>query len=380
MLTADGRFLMQKTGRTKHLTATTIAGKTDRDKKETWVDVLTTMLDKANEQLDIAAKMSDGAEKYKKSYEIVKNINRLISQSNGITDAMDMNEDFVRRIKDELMHLNEVSEEATELRHEVYVGGMPYIKKYWDRDFVQKVAGGSVKVLDFLSNGFSILEIGVDVVNTCQSLSKVEANKAVFAENMQVIEWLGMITTDKNIKAATDDVMELLAENCTKVYAEAIAYDIGEVVLSAGIDLLAKKFVYVRIVLVIRDGLNILLGTKEDLEQMYQILCYSDMCDIYSLIVPMQADVSVNGGYYYCKAHQEHLFKKYLTNLAQLRILGEKECFAYLKGDGWLTEKLDDFLGTEDIERPISLRINMVRNNAKMLNLHLSDALKYELQ
>ena len=90
-----------------------------------------------------------------------------------------------------------------------------------------------------------------------------------------------------NFRAATDDVMELLAENCTKVYAEAIAYDIGEVVLSAGIDLLAKKFVYVRIVLVIRDGLNILLGTKEDLEQMYQILCYSDMCDIYSLIVPM---------------------------------------------------------------------------------------------
>ncbi len=29
--TADGRFPMQKTGRTKHLTATTIAGKTDRD-------------------------------------------------------------------------------------------------------------------------------------------------------------------------------------------------------------------------------------------------------------------------------------------------------------------------------------------------------------
>lgn len=123
-----------------------------------------------------------------------------------------------------------------------------------------------------------------------------------------------------------------------------------------------------------------ILGNKEDLEQMYRILCYSDMCNIYSMIVPMQVKVSLNGNYYYCEAHREQLFLKYLTNLAQLRILGEKEYFAYLKGDGWLTKKLDKFFGTDDIERNIGLRINTVKYTAEALELHLSKALKYELQ
>lgn len=77
------------------------------------------------------------------------------------------------------------------------------------------------------------------------------------------------------------------------------------------------------------------------------------MCNIYSMIVPMQTEVSLNGRYYYCEIQREQLFIKYLTNLAQLRILGEKEYYAYLKGDGWLTEKLDEIFGTEDIEKSI---------------------------
>ena len=63
-----------------------------------------------------------------------------------------------------------------------------------------------------------------------------------------------------------------------------------------------------------------------------------------------------------------------------MRLGNTDKCLAYLKGDGWLTEKLEEIFGTEDIEKSIGRRIDMVRKNANVLNLHLSDALKYDLQ
>jgi len=38
-------------------------------------------------------------------------------------------------------------------------------------------------------------------------LSKVEANKEVFGENLEAIEWLGVLTRDENVKAAPMDVV-----------------------------------------------------------------------------------------------------------------------------------------------------------------------------
>ena len=107
-----------------------------QEEKETWVDVLVKMLEKANDELDKAKKVSEATEDYREAYDRVKNINDFISYANGITDAKMMDANFVKKITDELMHLNEVSEDATEFRFDV--DGMPYIKKYWDEDFVKK--------------------------------------------------------------------------------------------------------------------------------------------------------------------------------------------------------------------------------------------------
>jgi len=49
-------------------------------------------------------------------------------------------------------------------------------------------------------------------------------------------------------------------------------------------------------------------------------------------------------------------------------------------GDGLLTKALDKIFGTDDIEKTIGLRINIIRSNAERLNLHLSKALEYELK
>ncbi len=339
-----------------YVTQDVVDGATLQKEKETWVDVLVEALETA-----------------KDSYEVTKNLNQIISYVNGIAKIEEMDEAFLSRITNELIHMNEVSQEATELRFDV--AGLPYIKKYWNKDSVKKIVNGSAKVMDMLSMGFVIAETVDDVSDTVKALSKVEANKEVFGENMEVIEWFGSITWDKNIRAATDDVMELLAENYAKVYATAIVTDLIEGGLNVGINVLASKCAYVAIVVAVRDTMQFLLGTKEDLRQMYRVLCYSDMCNIYSMIVPMQVEESTNGRYYYCREYRVHLFEKYIRNLAQLRILGEKEYCEYLKGDGWLTSKLDSFFGTEGIDTNMTNKIDMVKRNTEILGIQLSKAL-----
>ena len=151
--------------------------------------------------------------------------------------------------------------------------------------------------------------------------------------------------------------------------------------MESGIDFaigkVAGKCGYVAVIVAVRDLMNALLGTKKDLQQMYRILCYSDMCAVYSLVIPMQAEVSADGAFYYCWEHRVNLFIKYATNLAQLRVLGEREYYEYLKGDGWITKK---FEVPEEIKSNIELRINVVRNCAEILKLQLSPVLEYELE
>ncbi len=330
-----------------------------------------------NDELDKAKKVSEATEDYREAYDRVKNINDFISYANGITDAKMMDANFVKKITDELMHLNEVSEDATEFRFDV--DGMPYIKKYWDEDFVKKIVNGSMSVMNVVSLGFTVQSGVEDVRDTVYNLKKVEANKAVFADNMEALEWLGLTTNDKNIRAATDDVMKLLTEDYLEVYADAIIADSLELGGNLLLDGLGK-IGYVAVIVGVRDVMKALFGTEEDLKQMYRVLCYSDMCNVYSMVVPMQAEVSGNGSYYYCREHRVYLFRKYIRHLAQLRILGEKEYYAYLKGEKGLPKLIDSIFGTEDVKNVIEMRINTVRKTVEVLDISLSDSLEYELK
>lgn len=69
-----------------------------------------------------------------------------------------------------------------------------------------------------------------------------------------------------------------------------------------------------------------------------------------------------------------------MANLLQLRVLGEKEHFVYLKGDGIITKSIDAIFGTENAESFIERQINILRKSADVLGIHLSNALIYELQ
>ncbi|MDE6014493.1 MAG: VWA domain-containing protein [Acetatifactor sp.] len=338
---------------------------TDEEKK-LWYDTLVTW--------------SSNANKYGKvPYDTIYNINKLISYVNGATNVSQMEGDFVKRVSSLIVEINKVSEDATELRFDV--AGLPYVKKYFDSDIVKQVVGSSQKTLDKCSNGISFLVYGADVVDTITSLSQIEANKAAFNENVDALEVLSIFGSDRNIRAAANEVMDVLAKEYLQVYASAIGGDIFEAVGDFVLYQVASKVGYVAVVVAVRDVMNLLVGSKADVEQMYRILCYSDMCEAYSKSLFWKIHVTDNQRYYYCY-NQDNVMHitRYLENIAQLRILGEQEYYKYIKNDGLLGFVVNYLSELDKLKEEIEDTISKVKECADFLKLHISSKMQYAVQ
>ncbi len=237
------------------------------EQKKMWYDTLVTFISNANKYVKLP-------------YDSVYNINKLISYVNGVTDTSHLKGDFIKRVSELIVEWNKISEDATELRFDV--AGLTYVKKYYDSEIVKDIVGSSQDLLDKCSNGISLAVYGADVFDTITYLSQIEANKAVFNENIDALEVLSIWGTDRNIRGAANDVMDILAKEYLQVYTSAISADLIESGADFALYKVASKVGYVAVVVAVRDIMNLLVGSKADVEQMYRILCYSDMCESYS--------------------------------------------------------------------------------------------------
>lgn len=138
---------------------------------------------------------------------------------------------------------------------------------------------------------------------------------------------------------------------------------------------------YVAIVVAVRDVMNLIIGSKADVEQMYRILCYSDMCEAYSKSLFWKIHVTDNQRYYYCY-NQDNVIhiKRYMENIAQLRILGEQEYYQYIKGDGLLGFIGNYISGLEKLKKELEDTIMGVKKCVASLQLKISSKIQYAVQ
>lgn len=334
------------------------------NEKELWYDTFITLGEKLNNYGKVP-------------YDTTYNINKMISYVNGVTDVKQLQGDFVDRVSAMIIEYNKVFEDATELRFEV--AELPYVKKYYDGKIVKNVVGSSQELLDKCSNGISFIVYGIDIVDTVKSLAKVEANKDVFNENIDALDNLCIFGTDKNIRAAADEVMDLIAERYLEVYVSAIEDDLWESGVDYGIYSLASKVGYVAVVVAVRDVMSLLLGSKTDVQQLYRILCYSDLCEAYSKLTLSKTNTTSNGRYYSCYKLYVEDVNRYLKNISQIRILGEQEYYAFIKSDGLLGFFEESFSTLDELEKDIEQKTLEIKNCADTLNLQLSTAIKYSV-
>ena len=115
-------------------------------------------------------------------------------------------------------------------------------------------------------------------------------------------------------------------------------------------------------------------GVKEDVKQMYRMLCYSEMSLVYTDL--FYSKISDSNNRYY---NMSEMTDNYLTNIAQLRILGEEEHYDFYKNDGIFSGLVNLFNNSEEVRENTNASIKYIRKQANTLHLTLSNNMKYEV-
>lgn len=226
------------------------------------------------------------------------------------------------------------------------------------------------KGIDKVSKGLSYAAYGLDVADTITKFAKVSANMEAFDQNADILRKMANESTNDHARNAANSVLNSLGGSMGTEILKAVGSDvILDIAANELIGFIAKKNVYVLAFVVIRDGLNLLTGIKTDLQQQYRMDLYSKLSDAIILLVK---GVTYNDGtYVYIYNDDINDFTRLMTNLAQVRILGEKMYCDWQENDGvlgWFTDN-------SDVEALIAEQVKSIKNLAIALNLTLSPSL-----
>lgn len=116
----------------------------------------------------------------------------------------------------------------------------------------------------------------------------------------------------------------------------------------------------------VKDIMGNALGINETLIDEYEMLTYDCMSECAAALV--RAKVIPEGEHYYC---YDMNVQRYMTNLAQLRILGEKKYIEYYTNGigGW-------FVNQNRIINDVNARIARVKNNCMNVDVVLDSSIK----
>lgn len=313
---------------------------------------------------DLLSKLNDVAQDINYVKELIPNIKNLKSVINGYktqteimielrTTYKDVIEQIMIAIPDEgIVVMNTYTfESSTEF----------ILTKY------SKMTPLELSKLDGVGIAFNLLDTGLDIAETITSLSKVNANNSLFEKNIDILEELKTNGDRKAIKNASDDIIRIMCGE----YGDILKKEIGKDVLGGVINIcitIASKNPYVAAVVFIKDSIVSITGVKEDLKQQYEALCLSSFSDGVENLV--YDNSYYEDGYYYATKNSEENLKRYLTNLAQIRICGENKYCEFMANEGWFGSKDNSV-----IESLVEDSINDIKYNVDILNLTLDSSL-----
>lgn len=235
------------------------------------------------------------------------------------------------------------------------------------------------KIKGKISTGLTIVSGVASVADSIHQASLVDKNNAIFAENMDALQWIVDNSTDKwHAKDAAKEVMDLIANKYEEKLAECLE-GVGEVAAKAVIDAVADAFPVTAAIKAVIDGADLLFGISDNVEQTYKMLCYHEMTDAYDGL--LDGEIFRDGGSgYYIVENSYPLYLRYTTNLAQIRVLGEMMFFEHANHEGLTGWVINICSNMDELKNDVGNRIARVYSQAEEADLLLSSSLKDEVK
>lgn len=222
--------------------------------------------------------------------------------------------------------------------------------------------------LNVFSAGLNIANGVLDIADTISSAAMVRANSKIFDRNIDLLLNIRDYGDRECIRTAAGNIASYLGEG----YGDALS----SILKSCGMDTLemtralletfVAKDPYIAALLFLRDVFGGLTGIDETLTDQIEMLVYNGMSDQARKLV--ENNITLEDGSYYTTNDN---MTRYLTNLAQIRILGEeKYAEYYTHGIGtW-------FVDDDQIVANTNYRISRVKRDCLTLGIQLSSNIK----
>lgn len=232
---------------------------------------------------------------------------------------------------------------------------------------ISKLGKNVSKVCDGISYAVSAL----DLIDTIESFSAVSANNMAFEQNLDILQDIIDHSVDEYARSAAQDIKNQLEKDYTEE-VKAVVADVAENAIPLIADKIMMSNPYTAAVVVVRNAIALITGINVDLKQQFQMYSYTELARATSRL--FGNEVNENGYYYEAKTQGtdvDAMLKRYLTHIAQMRILGEKMFCDWQEDDGvigWFTDN-------SDVEEIVDGVINSIIAKANALELNLVPSL-----
>lgn len=230
-------------------------------------------------------------------------------------------------------------------------------------------AASSVKGgFDKVSDGLSYIAYGTDVLDTIVEISKVNSNQRAFEQNLDILITLRDQSVDDHARDAANSIITSLSN----AYVSSIANIIGdgaEIAINMIIDEVSKYNPYVLAFVVVRDGFDIVTGISDDIKQHYEMISYERLDEAIKSLLTQ--DLQGVGSYYEYDSNDKEKINRYLVNIAQVRILGEKKYAEWVKDEGLLGIWDDN----SAVESAVNNKISQIKQLISSFGLKVSSKL-----
>lgn len=271
-----------------------------------------------------------------------------------------------------------ISAEATDFRFSCQ--GIENHSKVWQLSSVQEKVNKFANGANIMSNILTYANIAVsaasDLATQIGNAAIVSANNELFSSNMEVYDYIIANSKDSHARDACVFLKEQLAGNYFYCLTEVANAWRAETSINILIGYLAGTNAIVMAYAATTTLLDALTDIKQDIIEQYEMLCYQEMETAYIALIDTDlAAVSGSNSYFY--SHITSLGR--ITNLAQLRVVGEIKYHNWKESDGWLKKPLDKWMNMTQVKKDINNQLNSIKKLIEAMKLPVSDKLKYSV-
>jgi hypothetical protein len=190
-----------------------------------------------------------------------------------------------------------------------------------------------------ISVATTVFSTGVNIADTVETYAKLNANTTAFSENLDILAYLSTNGNRDVSRNAANQMFDLVANDLDS-YGSQLSTAIGEDVIMGGtkyaVSYLVNSNPYTKAIKAAYDAFDLLIGTSHKAQcidtALYLESFTTAMCEL------INDELTETQFSYDCIRDNNEISDRYLTHLAQMRIVGEDNFVNYTKNTGLISQ------------------------------------------